>query len=228
VGGVTLSNDDRLLVVQGTDGTVHITTLADHRTVVGKGWPTRCPSFATPAVSQNDRLLAVHTFCGQVAIGEVRNARPTAFYRQRGQLATVAFDPSSQHLAVASWDDVVTVLEAHGARPVLQMVGHARGVNGVVYGPRGYLVTTSLDGTMRVWNAQSGQVLQIDHDVSSPFDPATSPNGRYVAAWNLDGNLRIWPLCPDCQSASALLAASRQDVVSPLTPVERAEESASR
>ena len=66
-------------------------------------------------------------------------------------------------------------------------------------------------------------MLQIDHDISNPSDPVASPDGKYVAEWNSDGDLRLWALCPDCQAPSALLAASGRDVVNPLTPLEREE-----
>ena len=76
VGGVTISDDDRVLVVQGLNGTVHVTTLADGRTVVGSGWPSRCSDYSYPAISPNDQYLALFTFCGEVALGNLRTARP--------------------------------------------------------------------------------------------------------------------------------------------------------
>ena len=109
-------------------------------------------------------------------------------------------------------------------KPVSELVGHTRGVNGVVYSSRGgYIITTSTDDTMRVWNSATGQLLQVDHDLSYPGAPSVSPDGAFVAESNNDNQVRVWAICPECQDPKDLLKASRSSVVSPLTSLERAE-----
>jgi WD40 repeat protein len=85
----------------------------------------------------------------------------------------------------------------------------------------GYIITSSADGTLRVWDATTGQVLQVDRDDSALYDVSASPDGQYVAEENSNRQVRVWAVCPDCRDPSALLAASRASVVSPLTPLER-------
>ena len=225
VAGVSISQDDRLLLVIDADGHLHVTALATGRTVVGAGWSDSCNGSGNPpAVSSDDRLVAVYSFCGQVRVGRVANARPFESFNQHGQLSSVAFDPAGGRLALGSWDDVVTILNVGTDKPVSELVGHTRGVNGIVYSPQGqYIVTTSIDDTMRVWNSATGQLLQIDHDLSFPGAPSVSPDGAFVAETNNDNQVRVWAVCPECQDPTALLKASRSSVVSPLTPLERAE-----
>jgi WD40 repeat protein len=127
-------------------------------------------------------------------------------------------------LAVGSWDSTVTVLNVATDRPVLELTGNTRGVSGVAYSPDGrYIATTSTDDTLRLWDATTGQLLQIDRDETAPGNPSFSPNGQWVAEDNNDSQIRVWAVCPDCADPSALLAASRSSIVSPLTPLERAE-----
>jgi WD40 repeat protein len=225
VAGVSFSQDDRLLLVIDAVGHLHITTLATGRTVVGNGWSDSCNGSGNPpAVSTDDRLVAVYSFCGQVRVGRVANARPFESFNRHGQLSSVAFDPAGSRLALGSWDDVVTILNVSTDKPVSELVGHARGVNGIVYSSRGqYIITTSTDDTMRVWNSATGQLLEIDHDLSFPAAPSVSPDGAFVAETNNDNQVRVWAVCPQCQDPSALLKASRSSVVSPLTSLERAE-----
>jgi WD40 repeat protein len=222
---VSFSPDHRLLLVIDATGHLHVTNLASHRTVVGGGWSDTCnDSGNPPAVSPDDRLVAVYTFCGLVRVGRVADARPFESFNQHGQLSSAAFNAAGDKLALGSWDDSVTVLNVATDKAVLELVGHTRGVSGVVYSTRGdYIISTSTDDTMRVWNAATGQQLQVDHDLSAPGAPSVSPDGAFVAETNNDNQVRVWAVCPECQDPTGLLKASRSSVVSPLTPLERAE-----
>jgi WD40 repeat protein len=225
VGGVSFSNDDRLLLVIDAGGRLHVTTLATGRNVVGTGWSSTCNGSGNPpAVSTDDRLVAVYSFCGQVQVGRVANARPFESFNQHGQLSSAAFNSAGDRLALGSWDDSVTILNVTSDKPVLELVGHTRGVDGVVYSPGGqYIISTSTDDTVRVWNAATGQLLQVNHDLSAPNAPSVSFDGAYVAETNNNNQVRVWAVCPQCQNPTGLLKASRSSVVSPLTSLERAE-----
>lgn len=224
VQSVAFSNDDRFLVVIDDSGGLHITNLRTHHTVVGHGWPgAKCQSGGLPpAVNRGDRLVAVYTFCGQVSVGHINDAKPFETFNQHQQLSRIAFNPAGNRLALASWDSTVTVVNVVTDKPVLELIGHSRGVTGVAYTTSGnYIVTTSADDTTRVWSATTGQLMQIDQDGSLVDDPSVSPNGLLVADENSLNQVRIWPICTDCGDPSALLAASRSSVISPLTPLER-------
>ena len=223
--GVTFSDDDRLLAVADANGGLHIVTLSDGRTVMGHGWPNCDASNGINLViSANDRLVGHGTFCGQVAIGSTDTAKVSETFDQHQQLSDIAFNTAGTRLALASWDSTVTILDVATDKPAVELVGHARGVTGVATTPDDrYVVTTSVDGTTRVWSAATGQQLEIDHDESGTENPSISPDGRLVAESNSDNQVRLWALCTDCADPSALLAASRSFVVSPLTPIERDE-----
>ena len=77
---------------------------------------------------------------------------------------------------------------------------------------------------MRIWDATTGQLLQIDNDNSTIGKPSFSPDSQMVAEASNDLQLRVWNVCVDCDDPAALLAASRSSVVSPLTPLEHALE----
>ena len=227
--GVTFSDDDRLLAVSDANGGLHIVTLADGLTVVGHGWPDcGAENGSNLVITADDRLIAHSSFCGQVSIGSTGTAKVSETFDQHQQLSDIAFNPAGTRLALASWDSSATILDVATDTPVLELAGHARGVTGVAYASDDrYIVTTSTDGTTRVWSAGTGQVLQIDHDQSATANPSVSPDGRVVAEANSENQVRLWPLCTDCADPGALLAASRSSVVSPLTPIERDDMAAS-
>jgi WD40 repeat protein len=225
VQGVAFTRDDHRLVVADRTGGLHVTTLASGRTVVGHGWTRNCLDDAglAPAISDDGRRVAVWSFCGQISIGRLATARPLRRYTQRGQLSGIAFDPTGGRIALSSWDGAATVLNVTTMRPVLELVGHTRGVNGVAYSPDGrYLATTSGDNTLRIWDATTGHMLQIDRDPNSPNKPSFSPDGRFVVASNHRDQIRVWEVCAHCDDPAALLAESRSSVVSPLTALEQA------
>jgi WD40 repeat protein len=224
--GVTFSNDDRLLVVADQSGGLHITTLSSGRTKVGHGWTSSCDQHGgySPAVSSDDRVVAVYSFCGLVSVGRVATAKHFETFDVHGQLSHIAFNPTGDQLALASWDSTVTVLNVATNVPALELVGNTRGVAGVAYSPNGrYIATTSTDDTMRVWNAATGQLIQIDHETTTPGNPSFNLDGRILAEANNDNQIRLWAVCPHCADPAAMLSASRSSVVSPLTPLERAE-----
>jgi WD40 repeat protein len=116
----------------------------------------------------------------------------------------------------------VTVVDVATDRAVLELIGHNRGVTGVVYTRTGgYIITSSGDDTLRVWDAATGRLMQVDRDESALDDVSASPDGKWVAEENSDNQVRVWAVCPDCRHPSALLGASAASVVSPLTPLER-------
>jgi WD40 repeat protein len=69
----------------------------------------------------------------------------------------------------SSWDSSATVMSVATDKRALELLGHTRFVNDVTYSPVGDLMaTTSFDTTMRIWNASTGQLLQIDLTIRSP------------------------------------------------------------
>jgi hypothetical protein len=88
-------------------------------------------------------------------------------------------------------------------------------------------VTASLDHTVRVWNARTGQQLRV----------LTVPDDQYPVALNATGSelavaesnpqpgapdtVRIFDTCPDCNSPRGLLALAAPRVTSQLTELER-------
>ena len=130
VTGASISADDRLLAVIDGSGGLHITNLAKGTTIVGHGWPD-CDGGPGPVISADDQRVAAASFCGQVSIGRTSVAKPMETFNHNEQLSSITFNRSATRLALASWDSTVTVLSVKTAKPVLELVGHTRGVTGI-------------------------------------------------------------------------------------------------
>ncbi len=75
-------------------------------------------------------------------------------------------------------------------------LGHSGSVTGGLFTPDGRLiVTSSLDGTLRLWQAQTGKELRLYAGHTGPiWRHALSPDGRTILSSGFDGTARVWNL----------------------------------
>lgn len=138
--------------------------------------------------------------------------------------------PDGSRLLVASWDSRATIYDVATGRPLLNLIGHARGIEWGGFAAGGSLVVTvSLDHTVRVWNARTGQqlrVLTFSDIQGSPV--AFSPNGQEMAipentptSAGVSEAVRVFDICPACTNARALLSLAAPHVTNKLTVLEK-------
>lgn len=238
-GGVVISQDDRFALVQegaspSSPGTPVVVNIRSGRTVTPRG-AARLPCLsANPqdfALSRNDRVIAIAGFCGEVGIWNASSGRQIRSLNQGAEISAIDLAPDGSRLLVTSWDSRATIYDVATGRPLINLVGHTRGIawGGFAVGSSEVL-TESLDHTVRVWNAHTGQqlrVLTFTNDQGGPV--AFSPDGLEVAIpetppqSGLENVVRVFDTCPACQNPRALLSLARPHAApaSRLTVLER-------
>ena len=114
----------------------------------------------------------------------------------------VSFDPQLSLILAVSASNTLsntpaeqalhTALTASHVRLIAR--GHVSAVISVAYSPDGArLLSTSEDGTARVWDAATGNAtLVLRSQMGEVVDAAFSPDGKLIATGGSDGLVRVW------------------------------------
>ena len=84
--------------------------------------------------------------------------------------------------------------QATHARRIRRTInGHNASVNVVAYSPDGRrIVTASQDGTSKIWDVTSNEMLLLSGHTDSIIDADFSPDGVHIATASADGTAKIW------------------------------------
>jgi TPR repeat protein len=114
----------------------------------------------------------------------------------KNNLLALAYSPDGKKIvATENWDGKIQMWDAVNVRLIRTIPGHADWVLCVAYSPDGKeFVTGSRDGSVYVWDAESGARLRVLRDPElDPVNSVTySPDGRYVMAATQSRYILSW------------------------------------
>jgi WD40 repeat protein len=114
-----------------------------------------------------------------------------------GSVYTVVFSPDSKLLASAGAgkDNLVKIWSVKDQKELKQLKGHEQPVTGVVFSDNEVVVSTSMDRTIRVWNAGDGtEKKKLGPTTDDPYAIAWSPKTKTAAVCGYSGQITIWAL----------------------------------
>lgn len=147
---------DGTLVVGETDGWRVTHTMAKHPT----GY-----AYISARFNQDGSRLMASNRSHTTSLWDTSNlnAPPKTTTNHERQQWSMAFAPDGKHIALSSWGRVIDLLDATTLEPVATLEGHSALVGNVDYCPTDsrILASTSVDGTVRLWDTQERRNLLL-------------------------------------------------------------------
>jgi WD40 repeat protein len=140
------------------------------------------------------------------ATGQVRHELGALFPNQH--MVTAAFSPDAKVLAIAQGGEFeatnakVTLIDTASGKKLRELTpGHHNGATDVVFHPEGqHLASTGRDTVVRIWQAADGKMVkELGKPRGGQFKDwihavSVSPDGRWLAAADMAGQVQIWAL----------------------------------
>ena len=189
------SNNDELLAVGYDDGTLvlwDVVTGKERRRIDGDRGVVNSVSF-----SNNSKLLAVGGGDGVVKIYDAATGkllRSEKASEEDTELLEVAYSRDGRTLAAGRGDGRLSILGAESLETISSFDEAEEGVVALAWNGDGLLAAASFDGTTRVYDPASEQLVS-SMTISSgaqAFNVAFSPDGLTVAVAAGDGTLRLF------------------------------------
>jgi WD40 repeat protein/serine/threonine protein kinase len=153
----------------------------------------------TLAYSPDGRYLASGSSDKTVRIWDLATDREAAVLELGYVVFGVAFDPGGCRLTVCGSSSTARLFTFRGdaAGEVVgsvDLAAHPNAVYIVAFSPDGQrLASAGLDGTVRIWDAATGQALHVlEGHTGFVRCVAFSPDGTYLASGSKDGTVRLW------------------------------------
>lgn len=120
-------------------------------------------------------------------------------YTPHGGVASANFSPDGRRIVTGSRDSVARIWDTVNGADLKKFAGengHAGSVNSAVFSPDAsgqYVLTASDDGTLKLWDAESADVIRTFSGHTGAVNAAVfSPDGTLALSASDDGTARLW------------------------------------
>lgn len=122
----------------------------------------------------------------------------------KDEVNAICWSPGGRYLASCSDDSTAKIWTVEDGL-LFDLKGHVKEIFTLRWTPTGpdspnpdtplYLCTASFDGTVKVWNGETGELMfSLSRDSQPVYSLAPSPDGKWLASGSLGGKISIWSL----------------------------------
>ncbi len=196
---IAMTANRKLMAVGSMDGAVHLYQLPGFQFITAI-----CLFPNEVATKKYQRVVQEMLFTDQLLLvlsrgGELVQVDLTTFLPQRRvALGNDGFamhkHPSKPLIAIASHMSHIPILNIHDLSVKLNLTGHSKGFLSISFSHSGkQLASAGLDGTSRVWDTESGQLIStFEYHTGALNDVKYSADDREIFTAAQNGTVRIW------------------------------------
>ena len=194
VDALEFSPDGKLLASGSWDDTMKIWNVATWSVIRTLPHPG---SVWHVSFSPDGSTLASIDFKGTIRLFDTKQWNVRREFSLRDTTGFVVFSPDGKLLAVQGKHGIALVDPATG-KVVRDLDGHKREPHAVSFSPDGKrLASVAWDGTLRLWNVASGELLDVLTERGGHFrDVKFAPDGQTIVTSGNDGTVRLWDVRP--------------------------------
>jgi eukaryotic-like serine/threonine-protein kinase len=154
------------------------------------------------AVSASGDRLACGSVGGVVRVWDPRSGEETMELKEEDAtwIWDVAFDKTGERLAAANslGNDAkcfIRIWDINSQKPMAELSGHTKTIHAVQFSNDGkWLASGSYDETVRIWNANTMELVTVLAHGSKVYDVSFSPDSLRLATGCADNTARLWDL----------------------------------
>ena len=158
VWAVAFSSDSKLLATGDNSGQVTIWDVQSQQAVTQLHADS--DAVYTVQFSPNDEILAVAGYKGNVKLWTVPDWKPHGTLTSDSTISEISFSPDSRTLAATSYTSI-HLWTIQAGEHIVSLTGHTDWIRTTAFSPNGNtLISSGTDGTIRIWDVTSYNVLK--------------------------------------------------------------------
>jgi len=154
------------------------------------------------AFSPDGKVLAAIYQNSNLIVWSVASAKQLLSVEASG-VTSLAFSPNGKEIVTGNGDGTIKLWEAATGKELRSFAGHTEwegssflgpDIFSIAFSPEGKtFVTASRDGTLKLWESASGNLLRtLSGHKSEVRSVAFSTNGKVIVSGSLDGTIKLW------------------------------------
>lgn len=178
-------------------GCSHLVNYVHFQDIEGEGAGTAVcsPDGSRIAVANSSR-----SDVRQITVFDTLSGKMIYAVKQNAYQAQLCYSPDSRYIVSADWSWCVLVWNADSGELYKSLSlrdgtpdAHYGSVRTVAYSPDGkFIASGSNDGTLKLWDTTTWNVVYTREHERVVNDVAFSPNGKYIVSGSSDSTVRIW------------------------------------